>query len=338
MNREELLVDVLVTDAAGFIGSMVAAELSRLKSLTIGGMEATVERIFAADIAEAPLAALARAHPRVVPLPGPIDSRETLQRIEEASPGLIVHLAAVVSGQAEADWDLGMQVNLSATIALVEICRRMQTPPVFLFSSSVAVFSCAGNDTITKDTLPAPRSSYGAQKLMGEILVRDASRKGFIRGRSLRFPTIAVRPGAPNRAASSFASGIIREPLAGQEAKLPVSRDLRLHLASPDKALSYVLRGAALDQAALNHETTITLPGLTVSVGAMLDTLKRIAGPEVAARVVPAPDPAIEAIVASWPGQIVTPRSRALGFAPNSNFDELINAHVAQWGELAPAQ
>lgn len=331
-------MDLLVTGAAGFIGSMVVAELSRLGSVTIGGTETSVERIFAADIAEAPLAALARAHPRVVPLPGPVDSPDTLRRIEEASPGLIVHLAAVVSGQAEADWDLGMQVNLSATIALVEACRRMQAPPVFLFSSSVAVFSCADNDTIAEDTLPAPRSSYGAQKLMGEILVRDASRKGFIRGRSLRFPTISVRPGAPNRAASSFASGIIREPLAGQEAKLPVSRDLRLHLASPGKALSHVLRGAALDQAALNHETTITLPGLTVSVGTMLDTLKRIAGPEVAARVVSAPDPAIEAIVASWPGEIVTPRSRALGFVPDGDFAELIDAHVALSGRLAAAR
>lgn len=331
-------MDLLVTGAAGFIGSMVVAELSRLGSLTIDGSETSVGRIFAADIAEAPLAALARAHPRVVPFPGPVDGPETLRRIEEASPGLIVHLAAVVSGQAEADWDLGMQVNLSATIALVEACRRMQAPPVFLFSSSVAVFSCADNDTITEDTLPVPRSSYGAQKLMGEILVRDASRKGFIRGRSLRFPTISVRPGAPNRAASSFASGIIREPLAGQEAKLPVSRDLRLHLASPGKALSHVLRGAALDQAALNHETTITLPGLTVSVGTMLDTLKRIAGPEVAARVVSAPDPAIEAIVASWPGEIVTPRSRALGFVPDGDFAELINAHVALSGRLAAAR
>jgi nucleoside-diphosphate-sugar epimerase len=204
----------------------------------------------------------------------------------------------------------------------------MPKPPVFLFSSSVAVFSCAANDTISQDTLPAPRSSYGTQKLMGELLVRDATRKGFVLGRSLRFPTISVRPGAPNKAASSFASGIIREPLAGQDAVLPVGRDLRLHLASPDRALAYTLHAAGLAQAEIGADTTLTLPGLSVSVGTMIDTLTRIAGPQVAARIKPAPDPAIEAIVASWPGQILTPRAQALGFEPDADFADMITAHM----------
>jgi nucleoside-diphosphate-sugar epimerase len=263
----------------------------------------------------------------VHPLQGGLGDAAVLTRIASDAPDLVIHLAAVVSGQAEADWDLGMDVNLQGTIALIEACRRMGRPPVFVFSSSVAVFSCAANDTITEDELPAPRSSYGTQKLMGELLVRDATRKGFIRGRSLRFPTISIRPGAPNKAASSFASGILREPLAGLPAVLPVGRDLRLHLASPDKALDYTLRACALRQDDIGAATTLTLPGITVTVGEMIDTLARIAGAEVAARITPAPDPAIEAIVASWPGEILCPRARALGFEPNTGIADLIEEH-----------
>jgi nucleoside-diphosphate-sugar epimerase len=265
-------------------------------------------------------------------LPGALSSPDTLARITEDAPDLVIHLAAVVSGQAEADFDLGMEVNLHSTIDLINACRVMARPPVFVFSSSVAVFSCADNDTISEDTLPAPRSSYGTQKLIGELLVRDATRKGFILGRSLRFPTISVRPGAPNKAASSFASGIIREPLAGQDALLPVGRDLRLHLASPAKALEYALAACGLEQGALGENTTITLPGVSVSVGEMLDTLRRVAGDAVADRVKPAPDAAIAAIVNSWPGEIITPRARALGFTPDPEFANLVQDHMSHMG------
>ena len=217
-----------------------------------------------------------------------------------------------------------MAVNLQSTIALIDACRSLRKPPVLVFSSSVAVFSCADNDTISEDTLPAPLSSYGTQKLMGELLVRDASRKGYIKGRALRYPTIAVRAGKPNRAASGFASGIIREPLAGMAADLPVGRDLRMHLASPAKALDYTLTAIALAQSDLGLETTVTLPGISVTVGAMLTALEALAGSEVAARVTEQPDAAIERIVTTWPGQIITPRAEALGFAPNRDFSEIV--------------
>ncbi|MDG1129399.1 MAG: NAD-dependent epimerase/dehydratase family protein [Paracoccaceae bacterium] len=321
---------ILVTGAAGFIGQMVVNALAARDVLVLNGAERRISAILAADIAEGPLNALAASHHRVHALPGPLSSPDVLSRIAEDAPDLVIHLAAVVSGQAEADFDLGMAVNLQATIDLINACRRMPKPPVFLFSSSVAVFSCAVNDTISEDTLPAPRSSYGTQKLMGELLVRDATRKGFILGRSLRFPTISVRPGAPNKAASSFASGIIREPLAGQDAILPVGRDLRLHLASPDRALAYTLHAAGLAQDSVGGDTTLTLPGVTVTVGTMIDTLARIAGTDVAARIKPAHDPAIEAIVASWPGQILTPRALALGFEPDSDFADLIASHMGR--------
>lgn len=321
---------ILVTGAAGFIGQMVVNALAARGALLLNGTERRIAAILATDIAEGPLSDLAGRHHRVHALPGTLSSPEVLARVAEDTPDLVIHLAAVVSGQAEADYDLGMAVNLQSTIDLINACRKMSKPPVFLFSSSVAVFSCAANDTISEDTLPAPRSSYGTQKLMGELLVRDATRKGFILGRSLRFPTISVRPGAPNKAASSFASGIIREPLAGQDAILPVGRDLRLHLASPDKALAYTLHAAGLAQRDIGPDTTLTLPGVTVTVGAMIDTLTRIAGADVAGRIKPAHDPAIEAIVASWPGQILTPRAEALGFTPDTDFADLITSHMGR--------
>ncbi len=318
---------IVVTGAAGFIGKMVVQALDAADTVTLDGVERRVSAILAVDVAADPLADLAAQCRRVHPLHGALGDAAVLTRIASDAPDLVIHLAAVVSGQAEADWDLGMDVNLQGTLALIEACRRMARPPVFLFSSSVAVFSCADNDTITEDTLPAPRSSYGTQKLMGELLVRDATRRGFIRGRSLRFPTISIRPGAPNRAASSFASGILREPLAGLPATLPVGRDLRLHLASPEKALEYTLRACALEQAELGATTTLTLPGITVTVGEMIDTLAQIAGADVAARITPIPDPAIETIVASWPGEILCPRARALGFVPNTGIAALIEEH-----------
>ena len=321
---------IVVTGAAGFIGQMVVNALASRDSLVLNGVERRIAAILATDIAQEPLAALAERHRRVHALPGTLSSPPVLERIAEDAPDLVIHLAAVVSGQAEADYDLGMAVNLQATIDLINACRQMPKPPIFLFSSSVAVFSCAANDTISEDTLPAPRSSYGTQKLMGELLVRDASRKGFILGRSLRFPTISVRPGAPNKAASSFASGIIREPLAGQKAILPVGRDLRLHLASPGRALAYTLHAAGLTQGDIGLDTTLTLPGVTVTVGAMIDTLTRIAGQDVANRIKPAHDPAIEAIVASWPGQIITPRAQSLGFQPDTDFADLVTAHISR--------
>lgn len=318
---------IVVTGAAGFIGQMVVRALAGADSLRLDGHDRRIAAILAIDIAAEPLAALTAGHRRVHALPGTLTDPAVLARIVSDAPDLIIHLAAVVSGQAEADWNLGLSVNLTGTLALVEACRRMARPPVVVFASSVAVFACPGNDTITEDTLPAPRSSYGTQKLMGELILRDASRKGFLKARSLRFPTISVRPGAPNRAASSFASGIIREPMAGLPAVLPVGRDLRLHLASPGRALDYTLHACGLEQAALGGETTLTLPGISVTVGEILDALTALAGSDVVARITEQPDPAITAIVASWPGAILCPRARALGFHPNSGIAELIEEH-----------
>ena len=327
---------VLVTGAAGMLGRRLAAGLLAAEAVTVNGRTARIDRLLAADIAEAPLAALA-ADPRVQPLPGPVDAPETLAALRAAAPDAIVHLAAVVSGAAEADYDLGVRGNIEALQALIKAARALPAPPVFVFASSVAVFSAATNETLSEETLPAPRSSYGTQKLIGELMLRDASRRGFLQARALRLPTVVVRPGAPNAAASSFASGILREPLAGRDAVLPVPETLRLHLASPASAVAALRHALALEQAALAGETTITLPGLSVTVAEMIDALRRIAGPEAAARIRRAPDPAVEAIVASWPGGLCTPRAEALGFAADADVDALIRQHIAETTATAAA-
>lgn len=321
-------MNIVVTGAAGFIGKMVVEALAGRTDIQIDGSKEPIDRILAVDVAQEPLSALAKRYACVESVCGNLGDESTLSAIQAAAPGLVIHLAAVVSSAAEADFDLGMRVNLDGTVALVNVCRAMPSPPVFIFSSSVAVLSCKDNQTM-RDTDPAaPLSSYGTQKLMGEYLVRDASRRGFIRGRAIRFPTISVRPGKPNKAASSFASGIVREPLAGAMAELPVDRSLRLHLASPAKALSYTLQAISLHQETLGLDTTLTLPGISVTVDEMLQTLERVAGADVAQRVIARPDPEIDRIVTTWPGQIVTPRAESLGFSANTDFAEIIREHM----------
>lgn len=327
---------VLVTGAGGFIGRMCVDDMAAQPELRIDGRAETVSRILAADISEAALKELAARHDKVEALPGDLSDRAVRDCIASAAPDVVVHLAAVVSSAAEADFDLGLDVNLRVLIDLVSLLSKQSEPPVFVFTSSVAVFSCDGNADIDETVEPRPLSSYGAQKVMGEILVRDASRRGALRGRTIRFPTISVRPGKPNKAASSFASGIVREPLAGETALLPVRRDLRLHLASPSNSTAALRHAIGLRQEDLDGDTTITLPGLTVSVAEMIAALGRVAGPEAQSRIVEECDPAIEAIVTTWPGRVDAPRARRLGFAPDDSFESLLHEHEARMRESQP--
>ncbi|QBF34289.1 D-erythronate dehydrogenase [Thalassococcus sp. S3] len=315
---------IVITGAAGFLGRALIERLASAGAVDVEGEPRQIHEILACDVVEAPLASLAATYPLVRPLLGRVGDPDVLGAIVTAQPDLVVHLAAVVSSAAEEDFGLGLSVNVEATMALIQALEVLQTPPVFVFASSVAVFACENNEVIQDTTPPTPRSSYGAQKLIGEVLVRDASRRGILHGRSARVPTISVRPGKPNRAASSFASGIIREPMTGQDAVLPVGRDVRLHLASPDRAIDNFLHAMALRQEVLEGETTITLPGLSVSVGEMLETLRNEAGEGIAARVHSKPDAGVEAIVKSWPGGIETPRAEALGFQRDGSFRDLL--------------
>ncbi len=318
---------ILITGAGGFVGRQIVAALAQARHWVINGKEHARGRLIASDVG--PVAGeVARSFAGVESLEGDLCAAKTQAAIEQAAPDVIIHLAAVVSGAAEADYDLGIRVNFEATRDLLRMCRAFPTAPVFIFSSSVAVFSCLANDTIDDTALPVPMSSYGAQKLMAETLIRDASRRGHVRGRSIRFPTIAIRPGKPNKATSSFVSSIMREPLDGKQAVLPVARDLRLHLASPDAAVSHVLRAMALVQDELGADTTITLPGISVTVQEMIDALVRVAGPEAEALIGNEPDETVRAIVASWPGEIRAPRAERLGFRPDAGFDALLEAYL----------
>lgn len=246
------------------------------------------------------------------------------QQLITPQTGMIFHLAAVVSSHAERDFDLGWSVNLDLTRQLLEACRHQNTDVRFVFASSLAVYGGQLPAVVDDHTAVTPSSSYGAQKAMAELLVNDYTRKGFVDGRVLRLPTVCIRPGRPNQAASSFVSSIIREPIHGEEAVCPVSPDLSLWLSSPATVIQNIVHAATLHGADFGGWRTVNLPGLSVTVAQMLDALERLTDRITRNRVRFQPDPAINAIVSSWPGQVDNTRALELGFLANENFDEFI--------------
>jgi len=240
----------------------------------------------------------------------------------------VFHLAAIVSGQAEQEFELGMKINLDGTRNLLEACRTKESTPVFVYASSCAVYGGDMPEILQDDTLPNPQTSYGAQKFMGEILVNDYSRKGFLDGRSLRLPTVTVRPGKPNAAASSFASGIIREPLNGEATNCPVRDDTLVWITSPGSVVKNIIHAAKIRAEQMGDSRSIALPGLTVSVGDMLASLERVAGANVRGLVSSKPEPRIEKIVYGWPGRFVTAKADELGFIRDTGFDEIVQNYV----------
>lgn len=317
---------ILITGGAGFLGTLLARRLLA-EPVALGGVPAAeVDELLLVDLAPPP-AGLAD-DPRVRPLAGELGGALG----ELGAVDAVFHLAGVVSGAAEADFDLGMHTNLDGTRALLEYCRGLRTPPVLVFSSSLAVF---GNDpalppltVVDDDTLPRPQSSYGIQKFIGEQLVADYTRKGFVRGRSVRLMTVSVRPGKPNAAASSFLSGIIREPLAGVRAVCPVPPDTPIALSSPRRTLEGLLRAAEADDAAWGSRTAMNLPALTTTPRGMAGALDRVAGPGTSDLIDWADDPAVGAIVRSWPAEFDTPRARALGLQAEKSFDDIVRAYL----------
>jgi D-erythronate 2-dehydrogenase len=244
---------------------------------------------------------------------------------------LIFHLAAAVSAECEADFDLGLRANLRGTESLLAACRAHGTAPVVVFASSVAVFGASGDHplpaVVTDETLPNPQSSYGTQKAMGEYLLADYTRKGFLRGRCVRLATVSVRPGRPNAAASGFLSGIIREPLAGQRAVCPVGPQTAAAIASPAKAVTALLCAASSADAAWGGRSAMNMPSLTVTVADMVAALERAAGPDAVALIDWVPDPQIDTIVNSWPARFQADRALALGLTPDPDFDSIIELH-----------
>ena len=240
----------------------------------------------------------------------------------------VFHLAAVVSAGAEADFDLGYRVNLDAMRLVLEACRQQPAPPRLVFTSSVAAFGGELPDVVTDTTAATPQSSYGTQKVIGELLVADYTRKGYIDGRTVRLPTIVVRPGKPNRAASGFMSNILREPLNGEAAVCPVPPEAKMWILSPQRAVDALIRAIELPADAWGWNRTLNAPGISVSVAEALAALAELAGPQSAARVRFERDPAIEKIVLGWPARFATARADGLGFRADGGIEDVIRAHM----------
>ena len=309
-------MNVLITGGGGFIGSRLAAALqqrhpdARITLLdtafpagTDGGFEYLVGDVASQVVIEKAV------------LGSAVDS--------------VFHLAAVVSGGAEADFDLGYRVNLDGTRHLLEACRKLAKPPKVVFASSVAAFGGVLPDVLDDSTTPTPQTSYGTQKVIGEYLIADFTRKGMIDGRSLRLPTIVVRPGKPNLAASSFASGIIREPLAGTTAECPVPDSTGVWILSPRRVVEAFMHAHDLEASAWPSSRVVNLPGITLSVREMIDAMGRVAGREAVERVKFVSDARIQGIVKTWPVRFRTERALAMGFKADADFETIVRDHVA---------
>jgi nucleoside-diphosphate-sugar epimerase len=247
----------------------------------------------------------------------------------ESRPDLIFHLAAIVSGEAEADFEKGYRVNLDGTRELFEAIRHIPDyKPRVVFTSSVAVFGAPFPPAITDDFHTTPLTSYGTQKAIGELLLADYSRRGFLDGVGVRLPTICIRPGLPNKAASGFFSGILREPLAGNQAILPVSDAVRHWFASPRAAIAMLLHAATIETAPLGWRRTLSMPGLSATVGEQIEALRRVAGEKAVRLIRRVPDPAIQAIVGGWAQNFDAKRAEFLGFTAETSFDDIIRAHI----------
>ena len=307
---------ILITGAAGFLGRRLAEKL----------LDQSVAKLVLLD-REKPAGF---EDPRVVALAGDITRAEEIAAAVDSDIDTVFHLAAVVSGEAEADFDLGMRVNVEGSRLLLEACRRKCNRPRVVFASSVAVFGPSANAQIDDSTAVDPRSSYGMEKAVAELLLKDYTRRGFVDGVALRLPTISVRPGRPNKAASSFASGIIREPLAGLEAVCPVPPETQLWLLSPRAAVANLVRASQIELPHADRGRVINLPGISVSVGEMVDALQRIAGTEVSGRVRWMRDQSIEAIVASWPSGWDVSRALSLGFENGDDLEAIIRGHMEE--------
>ena len=244
--------------------------------------------------------------------------------------GMVFHLAAVVSAAAEADYDLGIRVNLLGTLAVVNRCRALASPPRVVFPSSVASFGGGQDARVADDARQVPTNSYGAQKAMAEMLLNDASRRGFLDAVCIRLPTVVVRPGRPNKAASSFASAILREPLLGLATDCPVFPDFRLWICSPRSATGWFLHAATMDTAPLGLERGVNPPGMTASVAEMLDALEGVARAEARQRVQIMPDTVVQDIVRGWPSGFVPDRALGLGFSAHESLVEVVRAFIAE--------
>jgi D-erythronate 2-dehydrogenase len=337
------MVNVLITGGAGFVGARLARELLAAGSIEADGQgPQPISQLTVLD--RVPLPADLAAHPAVTGIEG-----DLLDLLSPGGNGLdatvaadvIFHLAAAVSAECEADFDLGIRANLRATEALLVAARSAETNPLLVFTSSVAAFGDSPDhplpDVVEDQTAPNPQTSYGVQKVICEQLVADYTRKGYLRGRSVRLMTVCVRPGKPNAAASGFMSGIIREPLAGQRAVCPVSPDTGVVLSSPANTVRGLLRAASADEATWGGRSAVNLPAVNITIGEMVAALEQVAGPETTALIDWQPDPAIQRICSAWPRGVRADRAARLGLTPDPDFRSIITQHLAETGAGQPA-
>ncbi|WP_438754170.1 D-erythronate dehydrogenase [Pararhizobium sp. O133] len=317
---------VLVVGAAGMIGRKLLDRIAAQPNV----LGQPVKKLSLVDVVEpvapAVLAGIAQCAQVDLAEPGAAETLITTR------PDIIFHLAAVVSGEAEADFDKGYRVNLDGTRALFDAIRQegLKAPyvPRVVFASSVAVFGAPFPEQIDDEFFTTPLTSYGTQKAIAELLLSDYSRRGIFDGIGIRLPTICIRPGTPNKAASGFFSNILREPLVGKEAVLPVDENVRHWFASPRSAIGFFVHAATLDLSLVGPRRNLMMPGLSALVGEQLAALERVAGPKATALIRREPDPAIQKIVAGWPADFVAKRAQALGFTAETSFDDIIRIHI----------
>ena len=314
---------IVITGGCGFLGRRVAVKLLERRD---------IDELVLFD--NAPSTLPLPEDPRLRLVTGDIAERKTVRGVITPGTGAVFHLAAVVSGEAEADTDLGYRVNLDGTRAVLEACRALGSCPRVVFASSLAVYGGELPPVVGDDTALAPQTSYGTQKAIGELLVNDYSRKGFVDGRAVRLPTVVVRPGRPNRAASTFASSMIREPLSGRAAVCPVSPDTVMALASPRRIVAGLLRAHDLSGDAFGTSRSLQLPGFSVAVGEVAAAVRRASGEEAYARIRWELDPQIQQIISGWPQALAAPRAEVLGFSADTGIDEVVRAFVEDDLEL----
>ena len=313
---------ILILGGAGMVGRKLAERLARdgrLGSREISGL--TLQDVVAA---QKPAGARFPVDIKV----GDISQPGEAAKLVADKPDVIYHLAAIMSGEAEQEFEKGYRINLDGTRHLLEAVRLAGNKPRVVFTSSVAVFGAPFPEAIPDEFHNTPLTSYGTQKAIGELLLADYTRKGFLDGVGIRLPTVCVRPGTPNKAASGFFSNIIREPLAGKEAVLPVSEDVRHWHASPRSAVGFLVHAGTIAGDKLGARRNLSMPGLSVTVGEQIEALKKVAGNNVVALIKRVPDPMIQTIVAGWPSNFDTRRARELGFKADSSFEEIVRIHI----------
>ncbi len=312
---------VLILGGGGFLGRRLAKELiergglasNELSTLTL------LDAVFPEEMPQ---------DPRLECITGDFSDEAVIGNILQRAPDVIFHLAAIVSGEAEKNLDLGMKVNFHASLQLLELCRKLAFHPRIVFASSCAVFGGDVSKVIFDETSAKPRSSYGTQKAMVELLMNDYSRRGFVDARSLRLPTIAVRPGKPNAATSSFVSGIVREPLHGKNASYPVSSETAVWIQSPRCVIQNFIHAANIEETLLGDDRVINLPGLTVSIQEMINSLSKITNPSVTKLISYEPDAFLQRIVLTWPPNFDTRRAIELGFLNDRSAEEIIRLYI----------